>query len=171
MSAGSVRATGTPIAEAARTIDVPRSTVRDWIAQGRVTTHRDGSITKRGMEQLKQLAKERTEEQDDEGETTDMRAQLLAAQVRERKAISRLRELELEHESGRFVELAVVKRDGQDTAERVLAILRALPQRTALALECQCRRAAVVERAISEEVERAIAELRESLYIRSEPTE
>jgi hypothetical protein len=158
--------TGTPIAEAARLVGVPRSTVRDWITQG-PSAHaprRFAIEARHGGDPA--LAEERVDEQADEDDNTDLRQQLLSAQVRERKAISKLRELELEHESGRCVELAVVERDGQDTAERVLAVLRALPQRTALALECACRRAAVVEKVISEEVERAIGEMRESLYIR-----
>jgi hypothetical protein len=140
--------------------------VRDWIAQGRVHTHRDGSVSKRGLEDMQQLAEEREETEASEGDSADLRQQLLAAQVRERKAISRLRELELEHESGRYVELAIVQRDGADAAERVLAVLRALPQRVALALECPCQRAAAVKDKIAEEVERAVGELRESMFLK-----
>jgi phage terminase Nu1 subunit (DNA packaging protein) len=156
--------TGTSQAAAARELGVPRSTVRDWIAQGKVQL-RNKKLTKRAMDQLRQLAGEREESQEDEEESGDLRHQLLQAQVRERRAIGKLRELELAHESGRFVELALVQRDGEDTAERVLSILRAIPQRTALALECSCQRAAVVEQRISEEIERAIAEMKDSTYM------
>ncbi len=158
--------TGTPIAEAAREIGVPRSTVREWATARRFHLHRDGSVSKRGMDELRQLAEERNQEQEEQEDNGDLRHQLLRAQIRERKAIGKLRELELAHESGRFVELALVQRDGADTAERVISILRAIPQRTALALECACQRAAVVELRISQEIERAIAEMKDSTYLK-----
>jgi hypothetical protein len=118
------------------------------------------------MGELRILVADREDEEDETNDIVSLKKKLLEHKVRERNAISKLRELELEHESGRFVELAVVRRDGEDAAERVLAILRAMPQRVALALECSCRRAAVVERVISEEVERAIAEMRASMYVK-----
>jgi phage terminase Nu1 subunit (DNA packaging protein) len=158
--------TGTPIAEASREVGVSRSTVREWATAGLFHRHRDGSVSKRGLEELQRLAEERAAEQEEEEESGDLRHQLLQAQVRERKAIGKLRELELAHESGRYVELALVQRDGADTAERVISILRAIPQRTALALECECQRAAVVEKRIGEEIERAIAEMKDSTYIK-----
>lgn len=158
--------TGTPVAEAARKLGVARSTVREWATSQLFHRHRDGSVSKRGLAELAKLAEDRVEEEADESDSNKLRQQLLQAQVRERKAIGRLRELELERESGRFVELAVVRRDGEDAAERVISILRAVPQRSAMALECACRRAAVVEKKISEEVERAIGELSDSMYLK-----
>ncbi len=99
-------------------------------------------------------------------EYSELKNRLDIALAREREAKASLRELQLQHEAGRFIELAVVERDGVDTAERVLAVLRSIPQRTAASLECDCRRAATVEVKISEEIERAVADLRESLYIK-----
>ncbi len=151
--------------EAARRLGVPRSTIRDWLDTGEVELDKARLVTTRGMATLKRFAEEREQAQKAEEASKDLGRQLLEAQTRERKAIARLRELELEHESGRFVELAAVQRDGEDTAERVLAVLRALPQRVAMRLECSCRRAAVVEHEIAIEVERAIAELQQSLYL------
>ena len=156
--------TGVPIAEAARIVNVARTTVRGWAESKRFHTHRDGSVSKRGMAELEKLADELKQEEEEENESGDLRRKLMQAQLRERKAIGKLRELELERESGRFVELAIVEQDAEDAAERITGVLRAIPQRTAMALECNCRRAAVVEVKIAEEIERAIAELGESTY-------
>lgn len=102
-------------------------------------------------------------EQADE-ETTSWKQRAEAATARLREVQVKLRELELERESGRLVELAVVERDAHDAAERILGVIRAIPQRTAMALECGCRSAAVVEAKIRDEVERAVAELGQSTY-------
>jgi phage terminase Nu1 subunit (DNA packaging protein) len=142
-------------------LGVPATTVSGWISRGLVEV-KNRLVTERGQEQLRKLAADRQKTGTAEEDAGELRQQLLTAQVRERNAISRLRELELEHESGRYVELAVVQRDAADTAERILAVLRAVPQRCAMALECSCRSAPVVEAKIGEEIERAIAELHES---------
>ncbi len=148
--------------EAARRVGCSQSTVGRAIARGDIGTLSNGRLPEDAIEILRELRKEDVKVA---GETADLERRLLAAETGEREAKMQLRQMEVERESGRFVELAIVQRDGQDTAEKVLAVLRAIPQRTAMALECSCRRAAVVEKKIREEVERAVSELRESLYI------
>jgi predicted transcriptional regulator len=148
--------------EIARLVGCAQSTVSRAIARGDIATLTNGRVPESEAEKLIELRKR---DERVASETAEMERRLLAAQTGEREAKAKLRQLELERESGRFVELELVRRAGADPAERVLAVLRAIPQRTAMALECPCARAAVVEKKISDEVERAIAELRESLYL------
>jgi phage terminase Nu1 subunit (DNA packaging protein) len=151
--------------DVAERVPCAQATVSRFKRRGLLTELPNGRLDECAVDECRALLSEH----DEQGETDpDLKRRLDSAMARLREAQAQLREIELEHERGRYVELAVVERDGQDTAERVLAVLRALPQRTALALECACRRAAVVEKVISEEVERAIAEMRESMYIRPE---
>jgi hypothetical protein len=99
-------------------------------------------------------------------EAGQLKQRLILAQSKEREAKASLAELLLKHRRGLFIEAELVKKDGEDTGERVLSVLRSIPQRTAAALECDCTRAASVEAKISSEIERAVSELRESLYIK-----
>jgi phage terminase Nu1 subunit (DNA packaging protein) len=126
----------------------------------------DGRLLESAVEVIRaQGAKrERVSEED-----ADLERRLAIAETRLKEAQAQLRELELERESGRFVELSLVEQDASDARERILTVLRAIPQRTATqvdgALEApQARRAAVIEKLISDEVERAIAELAEAKY-------
>lgn len=100
-----------------------------------------------------------------EEESGDLKLRLDTAMARLREAQAQIREIELERESGRFVDLAEVERDGADCGERVVGVLRALPQRVAAVLECPCNRASVVEVKVREEVERAIAEIHDSMFV------
>ena len=152
--------------KAATLLGISRSTLREWIVAELVEINEQKAVTDKGIQQARELAGRLAEKKDDDESPSGLREQLLKAQVRERNAISRLRELELEHESGRYVELAIVQRDGADAAERILAGLRSIPQRSAMGLQCECRKAAVVEKVLVEEVERVVTELRDSLYLR-----
>lgn len=94
----------------------------------------------------------------------DLQHRLDVALAREREAKAKLREMEVERESGKYIESAIVKADAADTRERVVAVLRSIPQRCAMALECPCQRAAVVKTEIAKEIERALAEIRDSRF-------
>jgi transcriptional regulator with XRE-family HTH domain len=154
--------------EIARRVGCSQSTVWRAIAAGKITPLPNGRLPESAAETLGLLRKDEQEtDRDNAEELRKLNRRLLEAQTAEREAKAELRALELERQAGRFISLDLVQQDGADTAERVLAVLRAIPQRTAMALECSCRRASVVEKKIREEVERAIAELRESKYIRS----
>lgn len=160
-----------PVRAFARKAEVARTTLQTWIADGEVPTDSDGNVPVRaGLAAVKKLLATREVAAEDGAEATELRQQLLQARIRERKAIGKLRELELERESGRFVSLAMVQRDGEDAAERIIAVLRSIPQRCALDLECACRPAAVTEQKLSLEVERAIGELHETLYLKPRAT-
>jgi hypothetical protein len=151
--------------EFARAMGASASTVDRLAHAGKLPKNADGSLKRRQAEEVwKEIQAEQVRDGADRGEVEDLEEQLLLAKIREREAISRLREIELERESGRFVALAEVERDAKDAAERILGVLRAIPQRTALALECPCARAAVVKAKVSEEIERAISELGQSHY-------
>lgn len=138
-----------------------QSTISRAIARGDIEVLPSGRVPESAVEIMRA---QRAQEAAANEATSDLERRLLAAQAAEREAKAKLRQLELERESGRFVELDLVERDAADTAERILGVLRAIPQRTALALECPCNRAAIVEAKIREEVERAIAELAESKF-------
>jgi predicted transcriptional regulator len=153
--------------EMARHVGCAQSTVSRAIARGDVSTLSNGRLPLSAVEALKAL---RAEDEKASSITADLERRKLAAETAEREAKAALRALELERERGDFVRLADVRRDGADCGERVVGTLRAIPQRTALAIEAaladkQQLRAAAVERLVSAEVERALGELRESLYV------
>jgi transposase len=147
-----------------------QSTVSRAIARGDICTLSNGRLPESAVAVLRALR------EDDERiavETAELQRRLLAAQAGEREAKMKLRQLELERESGRFIELAAVERAGADAAQRILAVLRATPQRIALEVEAALaappgRRAAAVEKIVSRELERAVAEMRDSLYLQAE---
>jgi muconolactone delta-isomerase len=147
--------------DAARKAGCAQSTVWRAIARGDIVTLPNGRVPESEIEKLIALRKQDQESAD---AVADLKQRLLAAETSEREAKAKLKILELEREAGKYVELEVVARDAADTRERILAVLRAIPQRTAMALECACTRAAVVEKTISDEVERAIGELRKSAF-------
>lgn len=145
------------------------STVDRMAHDGRLPKNPDGSLKREEAEEAwKEIEAERAQDHErrtsSSAEVAVLEEKLLIAKLREREAISRLREIELERESGRYVALELVQRDAKDTRERILGVLRSVPQRVARALECPCQRAAVVEAKVSDEVERAIAELAESKF-------
>lgn len=150
--------------QVARIVGCAQSTVSRMIKRGDVDTLTTGRLPESAIEIIRRQW--RDEERANE-ETASLERRLRIAETEKQEAVAKLKAMEVERETGKYVLLALVQRDGADTAERVLAVLRALPQRVATLLECQCRRAAQVEAAISNEVERAIAELRESLYIQA----
>jgi hypothetical protein len=148
--------------EVAARVPCARSSVYRAIARRDIEPLPNGRLPESAVETMQAI---RMEEELARGEKGTVEQRLLAAQASEREAKAKLSQLQLEREAGRYVELDLVQRDAADTAERILAVLRAVPQRTAMALECSCRSAAVVQQKISDEIERAIGELRESLFI------
>jgi IS30 family transposase len=147
--------------EAAIKVGCAQSTVSRAIARGDIEPLLNGRLPESAIEKLRELRKQDVAASQ---VTAELERRLLTAETAEREAKAELQKLRLERESGRYVELELVQRDAADASERIVAVLRAVPQRTALALECSCRRAAQVQAKISEEVERAIAELGESTY-------
>lgn len=158
--------------EFARLAMVSHTAVQNWIDAGLIPIRPDGKLDRAdALVAVQHLVEDREADRKERGELAKVRAELTLARRDRERALARLRELELSVESGQYVELALVERDGHDTAERVLAVLRSIPQRTAMAVEgvssaAPSRRAAVVEQIISVELERAIGELRESMYIK-----
>lgn len=156
--------------ELARRVGCSQSTVWRAIARGDLEPLPNGRLPEEAVEIMR---RNRQEDERRSGETAELEKRLLLAQTGEREAKMELRKLELERESGRFVELAKVERAGADAAQRILAVLRAMPQRIALELDAALtapaeRRAAAIERIVSREVERALAEMRQSLYLQAE---
>jgi len=156
--------------EMARFVGCAQSTVGRAIARGDIDTLTNGRLPQSAVAKLREL---REEDVKRAGETAELERRLLMAETGEREAKMKLKQLELERESGRFVELAQVQRSGSDAAQRILAVLRALPQRVALEVDAAltapaARRAASVEKIIAVEVERAVGELRRSLYMQGE---
>lgn len=154
----------------ARLVGCAQSTVTRAIARGDIETLSDGSIGEDQAEILKEL---RARDERVSSETAELERRALTAETGEKEAKAKLRQLELEREQGRYVELVQVERAGKDAAHRMLAILRAIPQRTARELDAALasppdRRAAAIEKIMSREVERAIAEMRKSLYLQAE---
>src|SRR5688572_21269259 len=70
---------------------------------------------------------------------SELERQLTEARRDKVRADARLREMEVEHESGRFIERKEVERAVVDAMAVTLAVLRSVPQRTALELQCKCR--------------------------------
>jgi transcriptional regulator with XRE-family HTH domain len=147
--------------EIARRVGCSQSTVGRAIARGDIHPLTNGRLPESAVEVLRGL---RTADEKVYAETAELERRLLAAETGERESKAKLRAMEVERESGRFVELELVQRDAADTAQRIVGVLRAVPQRVALALETPHMKAAVVEKKIAEEIERAIAELGESVY-------
>lgn len=149
----------------AEAIGCSRSTVQRAVARGDIKPGKGGLFPPGAVDTLRALLSD-SDDEEGEHQPGDLRERLARATARWKEAQADLRELQLAHESGRFVELAVVQQDGADTAERFVAVARAIPQRVAMRLECEHHSAAVVEAKIREEVERAIAELHESMFIK-----
>jgi len=147
--------------QVARIVGCSQSTVSRAIKRGDVDTLTNGRLPESAIETLRALW---ADDQRAEEETAGLERRLRIAETEKAEALARLRVMEVDRESGRFVDLSVVARDAADASERIKAVLRAIPQRTAMALECACRPAAVVEAKIGEEIERAIAELGKSTY-------
>jgi ParB-like chromosome segregation protein Spo0J len=148
--------------QVARIVGCAQSTVSRMIKRGDVETLTSGRLPEAAIEVIR--AQWRDEEKANE-ETASLERRLRIAETEKQEALAKLKTMEVERETGRFVELDAVERAGSDAAERILGVLRAIPQRTAMALECGCRSGAIVEAKIREEVERAIGEMRESLYL------
>jgi len=152
--------------EVAKRVGCGQSTVWRAIARGDIAPIANGRLPESAVDTMREL---RAKDAAQDAVTGDLERRLLAAQAGEREAKQKLRELELQRESGRFVELALVQKDAEDARERILSVLRAIPQRTAMAVDGALaapadRRAAVLEKIIADEVERAIAELAESKF-------
>jgi transposase len=155
--------------EVAKRVGCAASTVWRAIARGDLEPLPGGRLPESAVEIMRGL-RQAAAEQDEA--TASLERRLLAAQAGEREAKMQLRQLELERESGRFVELAQVERAGADAAQRILAVLRAMPQRIAMEVDAALsapadRRAAAIEKIVAREVERALAEMRESLYLQA----
>lgn len=155
--------------EAARRVGCSQSSIGRALARGDIHPLPNGRIPEDAIETLRELRQAAARE---DQHTAELERRLLAAQAGEREAKMSLRQLELEREKGSFVELAAVQRAGADAAQRILAVLRAIPQRVALEVDAALtapadRRAAAVEKIVSREVERAVGELRASLYLQA----
>lgn len=150
--------------QVARIVGCAQSTVSRAIRRGDVDTLANGRLPESAIEVI------RMQWSDDEkanAETAGLERRCKIAETEKQEAHAKLKQMELERQSGRYVELEEVERAGADAAERILGILRSVPQRCAMALECSCRTGAVVEAKIREEVERAIGELGRSMYMQS----
>lgn len=159
--------------ELAKRVGCAPSTVWRAIGRGDIQPLPNGRLPESAADIMREL---RAKEAERDAVTSDLERRLLAAQAGEREAKMKLRQLELDRESGRFVELELVQRAGADAAQRILAVLRAIPQRIALEVDGALsappdRRAAAVEKIVAREVERAIEEMRQSLYLQAGTTE
>lgn len=154
--------------QAALRASCSQSTVSRAIRRGDIDTLTNGRIPEREIEKLIELRKE---EQRTNEEHAALERRTLIAETEKAEAMAELKKMQAERESGRFVQLDQVERAGADAAERILGVLRAIPQRVAMALECSCRTGAVVEAKIRDEVERAVGEMRESLYLQAREAE
>jgi hypothetical protein len=155
--------------EVARRAGCAQSTVSRAVARGDIVPLTNGRLPESAIDILRKLRKE---DEKASAETAELERRLLAAETGEREAKQKLRELELQRESGKYVELDEVQKSGADVAQRILAVLRAMPQRIALEVEAALtappgRRAAAIEKIIALEVERAIGEMRESMYLQA----
>lgn len=152
--------------EAARRVGCSQSTIGRAIRRGDIEILINGRIPESEIPKLIELRKE---DERENAEKADLERRMLKAELGEREAKAKLRVMEVERESGRVVDLAVVRADAANARERIIGVLRALPQRVAAEVDAALstpldRRAAVIEKLIAAEVERAIAELAESKY-------
>ncbi len=145
----------------AKIVGCAQSTISRGIKRGDIDTLPNGRLPASAEEQIRQLWHE---DQKLEEENAALERRLKIAETDKSEAVAELQKLKLSVQSGKYIELELVKRDGEDTGERMLAVLRSIAQRVALSLECKCRSAAVVEAAIADEVERVVGELRESKF-------
>jgi hypothetical protein len=148
--------------EASRRVGCAQSTIGRAIRRGDIDTLTNGRIPESEIEKLIELRKE---DERASQEHAALERRTLIAETEKAEAMAELKKMQAERESGRFVQLDQVERAGADAAERILSVLRAIPQRVAMALECGCRSGAVVEAKIRDEVERAVGEMRQSLYL------
>lgn len=156
--------------DVAERVPCAQATVSRFSRRGWLTQLPSGRLAECAVEEIRERLAAREDGSEIDG---DLKRRLDTATTKLREAQAQLRQLELERESGRFVELAEVQRAGADAAQRILAVLRAMPQRIALEVDGALaaplgRRAAAVEKIIAVEVERAVAEMRQSLYLQAE---
>jgi transposase len=155
-------AKGLSIAEAARKLEIPRSTVREWAASKLFHCNKDGSVSPRGMKELAVLAEEKDDDEDSAGESADLKRLLLKARGEKERAIAELRKIELEHKQGRFVETSEVRSATQSVCEQIRAQLLSLPSRIVRVAEAAIaagKKTAEIEALISDEVNRILEAL------------
>lgn len=137
-----------------------QSTVSRLTARGVLSLRSDGLYPEDAPETVRAYM---TASEEKGEELSELERQLTEARRDKVRADARLREMEVELESGRFVERKEVERAVTDAMAVTLAVLRSTPQRTALELQCKCRDAAATDKVISVEVERAISEMKRVL--------
>jgi phage terminase Nu1 subunit (DNA packaging protein) len=150
--------------EVADRVPCAQQTVSRYQRKGKLTALPSGKLAACAVEEMRTLL----DADDGDEETGEWKKRAEAATARLREAQASLRELQLEVESGRFVDRAAVERSCADAAQRILGVLRAMPQRIARKVEAalsapEHRRAAAAEKIIAGEVERAVEELNRSL--------
>lgn len=160
----------------AREAKLSRRQVARHIAAGVLELGDDGQLDlAAGRRALAARRKRREAEGDavaeDNAETRKLKGELVRWQGAWRRATAELRQLELKVRAGEFVAVADVRKDAAKVASVIQAMLRSIPPRVALEVEAALsvpaeRRAAVVDRIVSNEVERAIGSLgSESVYV------
>lgn len=149
--------------DVAARVPCAQATVSKFDRRGWLTHLKNGRLAESAVEEMR--ARMTAKEEETEGDPGTKR-RLELAMTRLREAQAKLRENEVERQSGKFIERAEVERDCAELAERIIAVLRAIGARVALSLECPCRRAAVVKAKIEDEIERAIAQLHESKWVK-----
>lgn len=124
------------VAEFSRRAEIPNSTARLWIKQGRIPKHDNGKIPVRaGLAAVRRIQGQREEGEEESEERGSLEEQLLQARVRATKAQGELRELQLAHEQGLFVLAEEVQVEGRALGATLRTGLLAIPQRAALKLE------------------------------------
>ena len=152
--------------EVANKVGCSQSSVSRAVARGDIVPLANGLLSESAIDTMREVRKLDAAASE---VTSELERKLLAAQVSERETKAQYAKLKLDLESGRYVEREAVERSGADAAARILGVLRAIPQRVALALECACRSGSVVEAKVSAEIERAVAELHNSVYFEVTP--
>jgi hypothetical protein len=153
--------------ELATLLGVSKTAVGEWKDAGEFQLDENGRILREEALEAGKLCVARIADRKTATvEAAKINSEFIAARRDKERAIADLRRVEADLAAGRYVKLADVESDGRETAERILGVLRQIAQRVARDLECPCRPAAVVEARIREEVERAVAEMKDSVWLR-----
>ncbi len=168
------------VAEFSRRCKQPRTTIRRWISSGDIKVAADGQVfLDEGLAQVRQLVTDGTVQEEDGAEETGLRAKYITVQIREKKAVAALRELELQHEQGRFVLAEDVQAEGRALGATLRAGLLAIPARASLKLEAIAAaavrsvapdavppRAPAIEALLLDEINEVLIALQGTRYVR-----
>ncbi len=152
----------------ARKVPCSRSSVQRAVTRGDITPLASGRFPATAVDVMRAQRSAETAAAD---EMQKVKGELIRAKRDRERALADLRRIEVDVQAGKYVELERVRTDAVNSITGFVAVLRSIPQRTAVILDGIAaepdshRRAAKIYALMTDEVERCVAEMRSSLFV------